>query len=62
MTKTALVSEESKATELLSGKVVSRIIRNRESEVLVEFTDGTRLFIDKSNSGLELSITGGVSE
>ena len=57
MNEEALNNEASKATEMLTGKVVSLVQRHREKEVLVEFTDGTRLFIDSSNAGLELSIT-----
>ena len=55
---TVLVKESSQATKLLAGKVVARIVRHRETEVLVEFTDGTRLFIDHSAHKLEVSITG----
>lgn len=62
MNKETLNSEASRATEMLSGKVVSHVHRKREAEVLIEFTDGTRLFIDKSNTGVELSITGGTDE
>jgi hypothetical protein len=56
-TTVQLTSESSRATELLQGKVVARVIRHRETEVLVEFTDQSRLFIDRSHSGVELSIT-----
>jgi hypothetical protein len=49
-------------TELLSGKVVSQVFRNREAEVSIEFTDGTKLFIDKTNTGVELSIISGTSD
>lgn len=54
-----LSDEATRASELLRGKVVSHIVRHRESEVLIEFTDGTRLFVDRSSSGVELSITVG---
>jgi hypothetical protein len=53
-----LEDESTRATEMLSGKVVARVVRHRESEVLVEFTDGTRLFVDRRANGIELSITG----
>jgi hypothetical protein len=54
------LEEESRlATEMLSGKAVARVIRHRATEVLIEFTDGTRLFVDQSSTGVELSITGG---
>ena len=62
MNKSTLESEASKATEMLSGKEVSQVHRHSENEVAIIFTDGTRLFIDKSNTGVELSITGGTSE
>ena len=54
----SLEQESDRATQLLSGKVVARVVRHREAEVLVEFTDGTRLFVDCSGTGVELSITG----
>ena len=54
-----LTEESARASALLAGKVVSRVIRNRPTEVGVEFADGARLFVDKSAKGLELSITGG---
>ena len=57
-----LAQEASRATEMLKGKVVARIARHRDTEVLVEFTDGTRLFVDRSDSAVELSITGGASD
>lgn len=57
-----LAQEATRATEMLQGKVVVRIARHRETEVLVEFADGTRLFVDRSESAIELSITGGASE
>jgi len=44
---------------MLKGKVVEKILRHREKEVGLEFTDGTRLFVDAHDGALELSITGG---
>jgi hypothetical protein len=52
-----LESEGRRATELLKGKVVSAIWRHRNGEVAIEFTDGTRLFVDHTQDGVELSIT-----
>jgi len=46
------------ATELLAGKTVSFVQRHRHGEVLVQFTDGTRLFVEVHGTDLELSITG----
>ena len=57
-----LADEATRATEMLRGKIVARIARHSEAEVLVEFTDGTRLFVDLSGSALELSVTGGPSD
>lgn len=54
-----LEDEAKRASELLCGKVVARVVRHRNTEVLVEFTDGTRLFVDRAADALELSISGG---
>jgi hypothetical protein len=51
--------EARRATEKLRGKVVSVVWRHREGEVGIEFTDGTRLFVDQTPVGVELSITEG---
>jgi len=58
VTMSSLEEEAKRATEMLSGKTISLIHRHRSGEVLIEFTDGTRLFVDRSETGLELSITG----
>src|SRR5438132_439283 len=50
--------EASQATGLLAGKVVSSIRRSALGTVLVEFEDGTRLFVDGKDTPLELSVTG----
>ena len=57
-----LTEEERRATEMLSGRTVARVRRHRPQEVLIEFSDGTRLFVDASNEALELSITGDFEE
>jgi hypothetical protein len=54
---TFLEQESVSATEILGGKVLARIVRHLETEVLIEFTDGTRLFIDRTDRGVGLSIT-----
>ena len=54
-----LENEARNATELICGKVVSRVSRHRPTEVCIEFTDGTHLFVDKASDGLDLSITDG---
>jgi hypothetical protein len=57
-----LNEEAERATELLRGKEVAAVWRNRKGEVGVEFTDGTRLFVDGVEGGIEISITGGKEE
>jgi len=52
-----LEQEAKRATELLQGKVVSEIWRHREGEFGIRFTDGTRLFVDHTPTGVEVSIT-----
>ena len=41
---------------MLLGKIVRRVIRHRDGEVLIEFEDGSRFFAD-SDRPLALSIT-----
>lgn len=53
-----LKQEAERATELLKGKVVAEVMRHRAKEVCIEFTDGTRLFVDHKPDNIELSITG----
>lgn len=48
-----------RATGLLEGRVVKAVHRHSVQEVVVEFTDGSRLFVDwREDRSLELSITG----
>jgi hypothetical protein len=56
---TQLEDEAERASGMLRGKVVAQVIRNRPTEVVLEFTDGTRFFVDRAADALELSITGG---
>ena len=51
-----LEEESERATAMLLGKVVRRVMRHRDGEVAIEFADGSRLFAD-SGTPLELSIT-----
>jgi hypothetical protein len=52
------LEEEAKhVAELLAGKVVETVARYRTEEILIQFTDGTRLFVDINGTCLELSIT-----
>jgi len=57
-----LKKEEKRATKLLKGKIVKKIWRHRKEEVVVDFEDGTRFFIDWRESELDLSITGNFEE
>jgi len=52
-----LEEEARKATDLLQGKTVAKVWRHRHKEIGIEFTDGTRLFIDHQPNELEISIT-----
>lgn len=52
-----LNEEAQKLEGFLKGKKVLKIIRHREKEVLIEFEDGTRFYVDWQNEGLEFSIT-----
>ena len=50
-----------RSTELLEGKTVLKVLERRNGkEIYIEFTDGTRLFIDHQPEELEISITGGI--
>ena len=52
-----LEAEAKRATELLRGKVVRAIWRHSPKQIGIEFTDGTRLFVDHQDSSVEVSIT-----
>lgn len=58
-TPTELADEAQRATELLRGRQIARVWRHRPGELGIEFTDGSRLFVDWRDVGLELSITEG---
>jgi hypothetical protein len=57
-----LNQEAERASELLKGKIVAKVMRHRAKEVCVEFTDGTRLFVDHNSDNVELSITAAAEE
>ena len=57
MTEEELEDEALRITNILQGKEVYNVYRNRESEIVINFVDGTRLFVDKTDKGLEFSIT-----
>jgi hypothetical protein len=53
-----LKKEEVRATNLLKGKVIKKIRRNRKEEVVIDFEDGTRFSFDWRENTFDLSITG----
>jgi hypothetical protein len=55
-------AEGKRATKLLRGKTVAVVRRHRSGEVLIEFTDHSRIFVDRAGDGLEISITGTETE
>lgn len=57
MSKLDLKAEGDRATNLLCGKVVAYVARHRAEGVMLEFTDGTRLYVDSSQGSVELSVT-----
>jgi len=59
MTQLSVEEEAARLGELLIGKTVRRVRRHRRAELAIEFEDGTRLFVDQSDTGLEFSVTGG---
>ena len=44
-------------TRMLKSKVVQRVWRHRKKEIVIQFTDGTTLFVDQDPNGLDISIT-----
>jgi hypothetical protein len=53
-----LEQQAERATTLLRDRVVENVWRHKEGELVIQFRGGTRLFVDASNSSIELSITG----
>jgi len=54
----ALKEEERELQRLLRGRTVTRVLRHRRKELVIEFRDGTRLFVNGvDKSALELSVT-----
>ena len=53
-----LEGEATKLTDLLRGKTVKLVRRHRSGEWVIEFDDGTCLFVDNIPDGLEFSVTG----
>ena len=52
-----LKNESRRATRLLKGKVVQSVRRSKVGELMLQFTDGARLYIDVTGTEMELSIT-----
>jgi len=52
-----LKKEARQLTKMLRGRTVGAVWRHRKKEVGIQFTDGTRLFIDQTPDGLDYSIT-----
>ena len=51
------LDEEAKRIEhLLRGKVLTNVYRHRRNEIVLEFSDGSRLMVDAA-SDLEISVT-----
>ena len=57
VTKAELSTESRRLTRLVKGKIVKKVFRHRAKEVGIEFTDGTRIFVDYGDKGLETSLT-----
>ncbi|WP_144780341.1 hypothetical protein [Marinobacter maritimus] len=61
--KPTLEREAKAIEELLIGKVLTGVIRHQSSEVVLQFSDGTRLFVNGEVQGsLDFSVTGGRHE
>jgi hypothetical protein len=58
MTFEELQAEAARATGLLKGRCISRVVRPSAREIGLDFTDGVRVFVD-SPTAVELSVTGG---
>lgn len=52
-----LEQEARRATRMLKNKVVRRVLRHRKGTIVVQFLDGTTLFVDQTSEGLDMSIT-----
>jgi len=53
-----LEEEADRLIELLRGKTVAKAWRHRDWEVVLEFTDGTRFFVDSvTKQPIDLSVT-----
>lgn len=57
-----LQEQADRASEMLTGKTVRIVKRHSAREIMLELEDGTRLYVDQTADGLELSITGDEAE
>ena len=55
-TEAELRREAVAVTKLLGGKTVREVVRNGSSELGIEFTDGSRIFINSTEEGLQVSV------
>src|SRR5215471_5439174 len=62
MSDETLRKEAEEATNMLRGKIVRILRRHSSKEISLEFTDGTRLFVDCAAEGSEISITEGQAD
>jgi hypothetical protein len=53
----SLAEEAERMMELLAGKIVAKVFLPRDGEVVVEFSDLTRLFVNARGDRIEISIT-----
>ena len=53
------MQEAQRETELLQGKEVANVLVHRKKQIMIVFTDGTRLFVDDGSGEIEISITAG---
>ena len=55
-TEAGLRREAVAVTMLLAGKTVREIVRNGADELGIEFADGSRVFINSTEEGLQVSV------
>lgn len=51
-----LAADARKVTRVLAGKTVKAVRHHRATEILILFTDGTRLLVDHTTDGLEITM------
>lgn len=53
-----LKDEQQRLQSLIADKVIAQVRRPRASELMLEFSDGSRLFVNVDGQDLDLSVTG----